>query len=160
MPSPVTRAVGFLCLVGTLVACHSPEQPCISGKVRPRPIYVAPEAFCALEGQIDGLNHRFASYEAAMDRCALPKRVCQRLIQIDNDLQHVNAEMISREVAPEKVARQLVHIEADLSWVKEKIRVVAPPDACCKDGRAMTASLDAQLAAQRDKNPPKIPNIQ
>ena len=149
MPSTSICAVGFLCLLGALAACCSGERPCVSGQVRPRPIYVAPEAFCALERQIDGLNHLFAPYETAMDRCAFPKRVCKRLIQINDDLKHVNAEMISREAAPERVARQLVHIDRNLSWVESKTCVPAPPDACCKSPRAMAASLDAQLAAAR-----------
>ena len=153
MPSTSTRTVGFICLVGALAACRSPEQPCVSGQVRPRPIYVSPEAFCGLERQMDGLNHRFAPYGTAMDRYAFPKRVCKRLIQINEDLQHVNAEMISREVAPEKIARQLVHIDVDLSWVESKICVPAPPDACCKSPRAMAAGLDAQLAPAHQVRP-------
>jgi len=161
MPSTTTYGVGFLCLLGALAACCTDARPCVSGKVRPRPIYVAPEAFCALEGEIDGLNHRFAPYTTAMDRCAFPRRVCKRLIQINDDLQHVNAEMISREVAPEKIARQLAHIEMDLRWVESKTCVPAPPDACAKSPRAMAASLDAQLAPAHQVRPltlTKTPN--
>ena len=88
-----------------------------------------------------------------MDHCAFPKRVCKRLIQINGDLQHVNAEMISREVAPEKIARQLVRIDEDLRWVESKIGVPVSPDACCKSPRAMAASLDAQLAPAHQVRP-------
>jgi len=119
--------------------------------MRPRPIYVDPEGFCALQREIDCLNHRFAPYEPAMDHCVFPKRICQRLIRVDNDLLHVNAEMISREVAPEKIQRQVNRIDADLSWIEAQTCVAAPPDKCNKSPREMAASLDAQLAAQRGK---------
>ena len=155
----MTRAVGFLSLAAGVAGCCSPQLPCVSGKMRPHPIYVDPEAFCALEQQIDCLNHRFTPYEVAMDRCVLPKRVCKRVIDIDNDLQHANAEMISREVAPEKIVRQLARIESDLSWVEARLCVETPPNACCKSPRAMAASLDAQLAATRNRNrlPARLP---
>jgi len=155
MPSTVARGVGVFCLVGALVACRSPEQPCVSGKMRPRPIHVAPEAFCTLERQIDTLNHRFAPYAAAMDHCVFPRLICKRLIRLNGDLQHVNAEMISQEVAPEKIERQLERIEADLSWLEAKTCVAAPPDQCAKSPRAMAASLDAQLAAANGQKRPQ-----
>ena len=154
MPSMTTRGVGFLCLLGALAACCSVERPCVSGQVRPRPVYFAPEAFCALEGQIDGLNHRFAPYQDAMDRCAFPARVCKRLIRVNEDLQHVNAGMISREVAPKSIERQLARIASDLEWIESKACVPAPPDACAKSPRAMAAALDAQLAGAKNPKPP------
>ena len=153
MPSTITRTVGFLCLLGALAACCSDVRPCVSGKVRPRPIYVAPEAFCALEGEIDGLNHRFAPYANAMDHCAFPGRVCKRLIRVNDDLQHVNAEMISREVAPKSIEHQLAHIASDLNWIESKVCVPAPPDACCKSPQTMAASLDAQLSPAHQVRP-------
>ena len=77
--------------------------------------------------------------------------MCKRLIQINGNLQHVNAELISREVSPEKIERQLGRIESDLSWVESMTSVPAPPDACCKSPRAMATSLDAQLAASKNQ---------
>ncbi len=161
MPSTMTRTVGFLSLLGALAACCSDARPCVSGQVRPRPIYVAPEAFCALEEEIDGLNHRFAPYVSAMDHCAFPRRVCKRLIRVNDDLQHVNAEMISREVAPKNIARQLARIASDLNWIESKTCVPALPDACGKSPRVMAASLDAQLAPAHQVRPltlTKAPN--
>ena len=149
MPSDITCMVGGLCLLGVLAACCSADRPCVSGQVRPRPVYVAPETFCALERKTDWLNHRFAPYAEAMDRCAFPRRVCKQLIQINEDLQHVNAEIISREVAPEKIERQLTRIASALDWAQSHTCVPAPQDACCKSPRAMAASLDAQRAAAR-----------
>ena len=149
MPSTTTRGVGFLCLLGALAACCSGERPCVSGQMRARPVYFAPEAFCALEAEINGLSHRFAPYQDAMDRCAFPKRVCKRLIRVNEELQHVSAEMISREVAPKSLERQLEHIAADLRWIESNACVPAPPDACAKSPRAMAAALDAQLDAEK-----------
>jgi hypothetical protein len=151
MPGTTTRTVGFLCLLGVLGACCTPDRPCVSGQMRPRPVYVAPEAFCALERQIDCFNHRFAPYEAVMDKGIFPKRICKRLIQINEDLQHINAAMISREIAPEKIARQLDRMEADLGWIETQISVPVFPNACCKSPAEMAASLDVQRAAQRGK---------
>ena len=94
-------------------------------------MYIEPEVFCRLERQVDCLNHRFRPYETAMDRYAFPKPVCKRLIQLDNDLEHVNAELISREVPPEKIQRQIDRIDCDLSWVESVTCVARPPDRCC-----------------------------
>ncbi|MCX6967906.1 MAG: hypothetical protein NTZ46_09065 [Verrucomicrobia bacterium] len=157
MQCNITRATGFLLLAAMLTACRSPDRVCVSGQMRPHPIYVAPEAFCALGEEIACLNHRFAPYEVAMDRCVLPKKICNRLIAIDNDLQNLNAAMISREIAPEKMARQLERLEADLSKVEAQLCVVMPPDACCKSPRTMAASLNTQLAAVRRQHRMKLP---
>jgi len=130
MFSTIIRSVAFIWLLAALSACQSPCRPCISGWTRPAPVFVDPEAFCALERQIDCLNHRFKPYERAMDRCHYPKRVCKRLIKIDNNLQHANAEMLSHEVAPEKMQRQLDHIYRDLQWVEERICPIPPTNYC------------------------------
>ena len=117
--------------------------------MRPRPIYVDPKSFCALEPQIDSLTHQLAPYEYAMDRYHFPRRVCNQLIQLDIDIQHVNAEMISREVAPEIIQRQIDRIAGDFSWVQAQSCVLESPNHCNKSPQAMAASLDVQLAADR-----------
>ncbi|MEI7958999.1 MAG: hypothetical protein WCI40_07805 [Verrucomicrobiota bacterium] len=152
-PSLIPRAMVALCLMAVVAGCCQPRLPCISGQMRPHPIFVDPEGFCALEAEIDCLNHRFAPYEAAMDRCPFPKRVCRRLVKVDNDLQHVSAALISREIAPEKVQRDVDRIEADLAWIASQTSMTAPPNKCCKSRRAMGGSLNAQLAAQRSVAP-------
>ena len=135
----------MLCACLALTACHSLRLPCISGLVRPAPIYVDPEGFCALQQEIRCLNHRFAPYQRAMDNCHFPKPVCKRLIRIDDALQHINAAILSREIAPEKIQRQIHWIQRDLSWVEARIGVYPNLDLCCKSPEAMAASLDAWI---------------
>jgi len=131
MPPAIKRVVGMMFLLAVLAACCPPCRPCVSSGLRSAPIYIEPEAFCRLEWQVDCLNHRFRIYETAMDRYAFPKPICKRLIQVDNDLEHVNAELISREVPPQKVQRQIDRIASDLNWIEASTCVARPPDMCC-----------------------------
>lgn len=125
--------MGVACLLLALAGCQTPCLPCISGKMRTTPVYVDPEGYRSLSIQIDNLNHRFSPYQTAMDRLHFPRRICKWLVQIDNDLQHANAVLISREVAPEKIQWQVDRIERNLNKVEAEFGGVFPPlERCCK----------------------------
>lgn len=124
----------MLFLLAGLSGCESPCKPCVSGWVRPAPVYIAPEAYCSLTQQIAVLNHQFKPYEIAMDRYHFREGICRQLKRIDNDLQRVNSEILHHEVGPEKMQRQVNKIARDLAWVAERTCVQPLPDCCCRQG--------------------------
>lgn len=145
---------GTLCL---LAGCQSHcPRPCISGETRPHPIYVDPQGFRSLKRQVECLNHRFAPFETAMDRTALPKCLCKRLIRVDNDLQHVNAAVFSREIAPEKIQRQIDRVALELCCIEAETGIAAGRNSCCKSRRTMAGSLEADLARAMRQNTPGL----
>ena len=142
------RGLGAACLLMALAACRSPCLPCISGEVRYSPIYVDVEAFGTLTQQINCLNHRMAPLERAMDHRHFPRRLCKRLIQLDDDVQHVRAELLSREVAPEKIQRQIDHIELELDRIETETGTVACPEMCCKSPPREDAVLTSGMGGR------------
>ncbi len=71
-----------------------------------------------LEDRVNAVNHAFYPIGLEIGEYAGPRHTENRLLRLDEKVQHVNAEIILKEVPPEKIQCQLDDIEARISEVK------------------------------------------
>ena len=85
------------------------------------PIYPMTAADLRLRRAINKVNHAMQPLEEQFDRCAYPRRILKQIANLDEKVNHVNAELVLREVAPEKIERQLQEIHQKLARVEMEI---------------------------------------
>jgi len=104
------------------------------------PIFPMTPADLQLRRQINKINHEMSPLDARFDQCAYPRPILKQIAHLDEQVNHVNAELVLREVSPEEmrhqigfINRQLARVEMDISRLN--LRVDMKTCDPCRSGR-------------------------
>ena len=132
-PDSIARICTVACLPLAFASCRVDDFACNARRNAPAIQPMTAEYRC-LKTRVNRLNHEMVPLEDKFDKCAYPKRLLKQIAHLDEDVQHVNAEMVLREVPPERVECQLARIDQRLFRIETEISALQPVPGYSKDG--------------------------
>jgi hypothetical protein len=93
----------------------------------------------ALKPLMKQIDFALVPVERAIDRLCYPVELQKRMMQVDEDAQHVGALMIARETPTEEMRRQLIETYREVQEMRAEIRCY---DLRCRELRRQRSDKD------------------